>query len=235
VLQKLEAQIRNQGADLKILGVGTTGYAKDILKDVVARTRRWWKPWRTRRAGLHFYDDVDVISNVGGQDIKIIILKNGRREGFQAEHAVFGGHGYFLQSTAQGFNVPVEDYADTVSGQGNSRRSAMAARCSCRVTSWTSSARVEARRDHGGAVQRAAKEHLAVRVANSEPLGHWTALPATGRHAVQPGGGEGAGRFYRVALQGQGHSADVIVHSALRRGGRIGAALKRGGCSTTGG
>ena len=35
VLQKLDAQIRDQGAELKILGVGTTGYAKDILKDVI--------------------------------------------------------------------------------------------------------------------------------------------------------------------------------------------------------
>ncbi|MBV8903287.1 MAG: CoA activase, partial [Acidobacteriia bacterium] len=35
VLTKLDRQIRDQGAELKILGVGTTGYAKDILKDVV--------------------------------------------------------------------------------------------------------------------------------------------------------------------------------------------------------
>src|SRR5215470_8547263 len=35
VLQKLDRQIRDQGAELKILGVGTTGYAKDILKDVI--------------------------------------------------------------------------------------------------------------------------------------------------------------------------------------------------------
>ena len=37
MLQKLDRQIRDQGAELKILGVGTTGYAKDILKDVRAR------------------------------------------------------------------------------------------------------------------------------------------------------------------------------------------------------
>jgi len=35
VLQKLNRQILDQGASLNILGVGTTGYAKDILKDVV--------------------------------------------------------------------------------------------------------------------------------------------------------------------------------------------------------
>ena len=35
VLQKLDRQVRDQGADLKILGVGTTGYAKEIMKDVI--------------------------------------------------------------------------------------------------------------------------------------------------------------------------------------------------------
>src|SRR5499427_8945082 len=84
VLQKLDRQIRDQGAELKILGVGTTGYAKDILKD--------------------------VICDVGGQDIKIIILKNGRVKDFKLNTQCSAGNGYFLQSTEQGFNVPVEQY-----------------------------------------------------------------------------------------------------------------------------
>ena len=31
----LREQVERQGATLKVLGVGTTGYAKDILKDVL--------------------------------------------------------------------------------------------------------------------------------------------------------------------------------------------------------
>ncbi|MEI9973633.1 MAG: BadF/BadG/BcrA/BcrD ATPase family protein [Ignavibacteriota bacterium] len=49
VLQKLDRQIRDQGAELKILGVGTTGYAKDILKDVIGATPHWWRRSRTPR------------------------------------------------------------------------------------------------------------------------------------------------------------------------------------------
>src|SRR3954470_7223679 len=116
VLQKLNRQILDQGASLKILGVGTTGYAKDILKDVVGADAALVETVAHTEAGLHFYKDVDVICDVGGQDIKIIILKNGRVKDFKLNTQCSAGNGYFLQSTAQGFNVPVEQYADTAFG-----------------------------------------------------------------------------------------------------------------------
>src|SRR3954465_12137634 len=116
VLQKLDRQIRDQGATLKILGVGTTGYAKDILKDVIGADAALGETVAHTEAGLHFYDGVDVICDVGGQDIKIIILKNNRVKDFKLNTQCSAGNGYFLQSTAQGFNVPVEQYADTAFG-----------------------------------------------------------------------------------------------------------------------
>ena len=96
--------------------MGTTGYAKDILKDVVGADAALVETVAHTEAGLHFYDDVDVICDVGGQDIKIIILKNGRVKDFKLNTQCSAGNGYFLQSTAQGFNVPVEQYADTAFG-----------------------------------------------------------------------------------------------------------------------
>src|SRR3954447_5843420 len=116
VLEKLDRQIRDQGATLKILGVGTTGYAKDILKDVIGADAALVETVAHTEAGLHFYEGVDVICDVGGQDIKIIILKNNRVKDFKLNTQCSAGNGYFLQSTAQGFNVPVEQYADTAFG-----------------------------------------------------------------------------------------------------------------------
>ena len=83
VMGKLEKQISAQGATLKVLGVGTTGYAKDILKDVIGADAALVETVAHTQAGLHFYDDVDVICDVGGQDIKIIILHNGRVKDFK--------------------------------------------------------------------------------------------------------------------------------------------------------
>ncbi len=116
VFAKLEKQVSDQGATLKVLGVGTTGYAKDILKDVIGADAALVETVAHTQAGLHFYDDVDVICDVGGQDIKIIILKDGRVKDFKLNTQCSAGNGYFLQSTAQGFNVPVEQYADTAFG-----------------------------------------------------------------------------------------------------------------------
>jgi activator of 2-hydroxyglutaryl-CoA dehydratase len=126
--------------------VGTTGYAKDILKDVVGADAALVETVAHTEAGLHFYEDVDVICDVGGQDIKIIILKNGRVKDFKLNTQCSAGNGYFLQSTAQGFNVPVEEYADVAFGAKGFPSSATAARCSCRATSSISSARAGSRK-----------------------------------------------------------------------------------------
>ena len=63
-------------------------------------------------SALKFYDDPHVIVDVGGQDIKLIILKNGRVKDFKLNTQCSAGNGYFLQSTAEGFSLPVEQYAD---------------------------------------------------------------------------------------------------------------------------
>jgi predicted CoA-substrate-specific enzyme activase len=112
IFAKLEKQVSDQGASLRVLGVGTTGYAKDILKDVIGADAAVVETVAHTQAGLHFYDDVDVICDVGGQDIKIIILKNGRVKDFKLNTQCSAGNGYFLQSTAQGFGYPVEQFAD---------------------------------------------------------------------------------------------------------------------------
>ncbi|MCP5113819.1 MAG: CoA activase, partial [bacterium] len=112
IFAKLHQQVRDQGAEMKVLGVGTTGYAKDILKDVVGADAAIVETVAHTQAGLHFYDDVDVICDIGGQDIKIIILKDGRVKDFKLNTQCSAGNGYFLQSTAQGFGYKVEEFAD---------------------------------------------------------------------------------------------------------------------------
>ncbi|HXG93253.1 MAG TPA: BadF/BadG/BcrA/BcrD ATPase family protein [Blastocatellia bacterium] len=112
VFAKLEKQVADQGAFLKVLGVGTTGYAKDILKDVLAADVALVETVAHTESALQFYNEVDVIVDVGGQDIKLIILKNRQVKDFKLNTQCSAGNGYFLQSTAEGFGIPVEQYAD---------------------------------------------------------------------------------------------------------------------------
>jgi predicted CoA-substrate-specific enzyme activase len=116
VFAKLAAQVEDQGATLKVMGVGTTGYAKDILKDVLAADVALVETVAHTESALQFYRDVDVIVDVGGQDIKLIILKNRQVKDFKLNTQCSAGNGYFLQSTAEGFGIKVEDYADIAFG-----------------------------------------------------------------------------------------------------------------------
>ncbi len=63
-------------------------------------------------SALKFYDDPHVIIDVGGQDIKLIVLKDGRVKDFKLNTQCSAGNGYFLQSTAEGFGKKVEEFAD---------------------------------------------------------------------------------------------------------------------------
>ena len=112
IIGKIQKQIEDQGAILEVLGVGTTGYAKDILKDVLKADVALVETVAHTQAGLHYYPDTDVICDVGGQDIKIIILHRGRVVDFKLNTQCSAGNGYFLQSTAQSFGFEVEKYAD---------------------------------------------------------------------------------------------------------------------------
>jgi predicted CoA-substrate-specific enzyme activase len=112
VFAKLEKQVHDQGAKLNVMGVGTTGYAKDILKDVLAADVALVETVAHTESALQFYKEVDVIVDVGGQDIKLIILKNRSVKDFKLNTQCSAGNGYFLQSTAEGFGMKIEDYAD---------------------------------------------------------------------------------------------------------------------------
>ena len=112
MFENLRGQVESQGAKLEVLGVATTGYAKDILKDVLKADVGLVETVAHTESALKFYDDPHVIVDVGGQDIKLIILKDGRVKDFKLNTQCSAGNGYFLQSTAEGFGLKVEEFAD---------------------------------------------------------------------------------------------------------------------------
>jgi predicted CoA-substrate-specific enzyme activase len=112
MFENLRGQVEAQNAKLEVLGVATTGYAKDILKDVLKADVALVETVAHTESALKFYEDPHVIVDVGGQDIKIIILHNGRVKDFKLNTQCSAGNGYFLQSTAEGFGLDVKQYAD---------------------------------------------------------------------------------------------------------------------------
>lgn len=112
VLGSLKTQVEDAGATLEVLGIGTTGYAKDILKDVLRADVALVETVAHTESALHFYPDVDVLVDVGGQDIKLIVIKNRQVKDFKLNTQCSAGNGYFLQSTAETFGFDVRQYAN---------------------------------------------------------------------------------------------------------------------------
>ena len=113
MFQALRSQVESEGAVLDVLGVGTTGYAKDILKDVLHADVALVETVAHTESAMRFYDDPHCIVDVGGQDIKLIVLKDGRVKDFKLNTQCSAGNGYFLQSTAESLGIKVDEYAET--------------------------------------------------------------------------------------------------------------------------
>jgi len=112
LFESLRQQVDSQDASLEILGVGTTGYAKQMLHDALCADVALVETVAHTQSALHFYKDPHCIVDVGGQDIKIIVLRNRQIKDFRLNTQCSAGNGYFLQSTAQVFGVPIERFAD---------------------------------------------------------------------------------------------------------------------------
>ncbi|EDP75469.1 BadF/BadG/BcrA/BcrD ATPase family protein [Hydrogenivirga sp. 128-5-R1-1] len=108
----LFGEIKKRIGDAKVLGVGVTGYGKDLLKDIIGADVAIVETVAHATAGLHFFPDADCICDVGGVDVKIIILRNGAVVDFRLNSQCSSGNGAFLQGVAERFGIPLEEIAD---------------------------------------------------------------------------------------------------------------------------
>ena len=89
-----------------------TGYGKDLLRDIVGADVAVVETVAHATAALHFFPDADVICDVGGCDVKIMILRQGTVADFRLNSQCSSGNGAFLQGVAERYDVPLEQYAE---------------------------------------------------------------------------------------------------------------------------
>jgi len=104
-------QLRQAGFE-KIAALALTGYGKDLLKDVIGSDLGIVETVAHATAALHYFPDADVICDVGGTDVKIMILRQGTVADFRLNSQCSSGNGAFLQGVAERYSVPLEEYAD---------------------------------------------------------------------------------------------------------------------------
>ena len=104
-------ELRGRGfTDIGALAL--TGYGKDLLKDILGADVAIVETVAHATAALHFFPDSDVICDVGGTDVKIMILRQGTVADFRLNSQCSSGNGAFLQGVAERYDVPLEQYAE---------------------------------------------------------------------------------------------------------------------------
>jgi activator of 2-hydroxyglutaryl-CoA dehydratase/predicted nucleotide-binding protein (sugar kinase/HSP70/actin superfamily) len=112
ILARIKKYVEDQGARLEVMGFGATGYAADVLQESVKSDVNVVETVAHMMSATHFFGDVDVICDIGGQDIKVLFMQNGDIKNFRLSNQCSAGNGMLLQAMADQFGVPVTQYAD---------------------------------------------------------------------------------------------------------------------------
>ncbi|NJJ41103.1 BadF/BadG/BcrA/BcrD ATPase family protein [Paenibacillus apii] len=118
MLMRIRDKVKAQGADLEVIGFGSTGYAADVLEKTLKADVNIVETVAHMMSAVNQFGDIDVICDIGGQDIKVLFLKNGDIRNFKLSNQCSAGNGMLLQAMADQFGIPVQEYADTAFSAG---------------------------------------------------------------------------------------------------------------------
>jgi len=112
-LQDAQALFRDlRGAGVRqIAALALTGYGKDLLKGILGADLGVVETVAHAKSALHVFPDADVICDVGGTDVKIMMLRQGTVADFRLNSQCSSGNGAFLQGVAERYGIPLEEYA----------------------------------------------------------------------------------------------------------------------------
>jgi predicted nucleotide-binding protein (sugar kinase/HSP70/actin superfamily) len=223
LLTQLKAFVTDQGASSRSRASARPGYAADVLEECVKSDVNIVETVAHMLSSVHFFGDVDVICDIGGQDIKVLFMKNGDIANFRLSNSCSAGNGTLLQGDGRLVRRP---------GQRLRRRRLQGgARAEVHVRLRRSSSRPIASTSR----RRASRREMLAGLAQVLPKNVWqyvvqiprlrVARPQVrppGRHAVQPRRGQGAGRLH----QGARPERRGLRHPHTGEAGAIGAAME---------
>ncbi|MCC7483382.1 MAG: hypothetical protein IT529_00195 [Burkholderiales bacterium] len=214
-------KVREAGLET-IAGLAITGYGKDLLKDIVGADLAIVETVAHATAALNFFPDADVICDVGGCDVKIMLLRQGTVSDFRLNSQCSSGNGAFLQGVAERYDTPLERYAEHAFKARSVPKLAMG----CGV--FLQSDIVNQQRKGWSA------EEIMASLAAVLPLNVWVYagqlqnLAAAGRKFVLQGGTHRNLAVVKAQVDfvsGKVPGAEVVVHPHPGEAGAIGAAL----------
>ncbi|MEA4854433.1 MAG: acyl-CoA dehydratase activase-related protein [Christensenella sp.] len=94
-----------------IAGSCVTGYGEAIIKEALKLDLGEIETMAHYKAAEFFNKDVDLIIDIGGQDMKCLRIKNGVVDGIMLNEACSSGCGSFLQTFAYSLGIPIQEFA----------------------------------------------------------------------------------------------------------------------------
>ena len=223
LLRELRDGVRADGAELEVVGFGATGYAADVLEETVMADVNIVETVAHMMSATHFFGDIDVICDIGGQDIKVLFMENGDIKSFKLSNQCSAGNGMLLQAMADQFGLPVTKYAETAF------EAELAPKFSYGCAVFLDTDRVNFQKEGFS------KEELLAGLAQVLPKNVWQyvvgvpRLAALGRKFVLQGGTQ----YNMAAVKAQVDyikervpGAEVYVHPHSGEAGAIGAAME---------
>jgi len=118
-IQAIQEGLRELARDwtgTQIDGVGTTGSARYLAGVIVGADVVKNEITAHAVASLQEIPDVQTVLEIGGQDSKIIILRNGVAVDFAMNTVCAAGTGSFLDQQANRLRIPIEEFGDLAVG-----------------------------------------------------------------------------------------------------------------------
>lgn len=223
LIGKMHAHFDHYGAKLDVIGFGVTGYAANIFEKVFAADVNVIETVAHMKSSQTAFGDVDVICDIGGQDIKVLFLKSQELSNFKLSNQCSAGNGMILQGMAEQFGHAVNEYAEVAF------KAELAPTFSYGCGVFLDSDRVNFQK------QGFSKEEIMAGLAQVLPKNIWQyvvqvpRLESFGRRFVLQGGTQ----YNLAALKAQVDyikkrvkNAEVFVHPHPGEAGAIGAALE---------
>jgi predicted CoA-substrate-specific enzyme activase len=105
--------LRNKiGYDMEISGAGATGSARELTGVIIGADIVKNEITAHSIASLNVRDDIQTIIEIGGQDSKIIIIRNGVSIDFAMNTVCAAGTGSFLDTQARRLKIPIEEFGN---------------------------------------------------------------------------------------------------------------------------
>lgn len=223
LIGKMNAHFAKYEAELDVIGFGVTGYAANIFEKVFTADVNVIETVAHMKSSQTAFGDVDVICDIGGQDIKVLFLKSQELSNFKLSNQCSAGNGMILQGMAEQFGHDVSEYADVAF------KAEIAPTFSYGCGVFLDSDRVNFQK------QGFSKEEIMAGLAQVLPKNIWQyvvqvpRLESFGRRFVLQGGTQ----YNQAALKAQVDyikkrvkNAEVFVHPHPGEAGAIGAALE---------